>query len=295
MKKKLYPYYILIILLLNAWPLPGLHADDEDDSLRYLMRLAEKATPEIVPKENLYSKGDFILCTGESNAANANNKAVNLMEEGKFDTAATVLQEALKHAPLFFPFRYNLGICYIHLDCLKKALLNLHKASNVLPEFHKTYLHIGYIHERRQKNDTAILYYRKALEKNKRAHEVFVLIGDLYLGRNQLEMAKKYFAASLELAPKSPNALLGKAKIHFRKKEYYKAIIIIKYIPIKEEYDKSLHYYYAECAYKLQDYKTAHKQYTTLLKYRNDKFFLTNSVALIKHKLDLCGRFTSIE
>ena len=72
----------------------------------------------------------------------------------------------------------------------------------------------------------------------------------------------------------------------------YKGIDVkIKSIAPGSDYDISLHYYYAECAYKLRDYKTAFEQYTTLLKFRTDKFFLTNSVELIKHKLRLCKRF----
>ncbi len=296
MKSKLYTYLsFLVFLLILICPCSELMAQEEDDRLRYQLRQVEKPPPDIQPKDYMYSKGDFIYCTGKSEAALANNKAADLMEEGDFKSAEAAFKQALKHAPLFFPFRYNIGICYIHLHRLKLAHLNLKKASNLLPEFHKTYVEIGYIYERWQKNDTAITCYRKALKKNRRAHKVYVLVGDLYLGRNQLEMAKKYYEKSLDIVPKSPNALLGRAKIHFKRKEYYKAILIIKYIPLEEGYDKSLHYYFAECAYKLRDYKTAHAQYSKLLEFRNDKFFLTNSVSLIKHKLDLCGRFTSIE
>ena len=65
----------------------------------------------------------------------------------------------------------------------------------------------------------------------------------------------------------------------------------IKSIDLSGDYDKALHYYYAESAYKLKDYQTAYDQYTALLRYRTDKFFLTNSLLLIQHKLDLCRRF----
>ena len=157
------------------------------------------------------------------------------------------------------------------------------------------YLQIGYIYERLQKYDDAIRYYRESLARNRRSFQVFVLIGDIYLAREQLELAGKYYKAALDIEPKIPNAMLGQAKIHYKRKEYYPALVILQLIPLKEGYDKSLHYYYAECAYKLRRYTLAYNEYNTLLKYRNDKFFLTTSVALIKHKIDLCKRFMEIE
>lgn len=294
-EKKLAIFYLTTILISSLVIIPCINAETDTARLTNLLRVAEKAPDSGEPSEEMYSKNEIIFCTGESKAALANNKAARLMEEGDFSTAEKVLNEALKHAPLFFPFRYNIGLCYIHLSKLKLAMLNLTRAADIFPEYYKTYLQIGYIYERRQKEDMAVSYYRKALEKNRRAYRVFVLIGDIYLNRDQLEMAEKYYEAALDIKSRAPDALLGQAKIHYMRKEYYRALTIIKYIPRKDEYDKSLHYYYAECAYKLRDYKTAYTQYAKLLEFKSDKFFLTNSVSLIKHKLDLCRRFIEIE
>ncbi|MDY6935710.1 MAG: tetratricopeptide repeat protein [Spirochaetota bacterium] len=239
----------------------------------------------------MYSKNDVIYCTGGSRAATLNNRAAKLMGEGNYQSAAKELSEGLTHAPLFYPYRYNIGICHIHLTDYKMALLNLRKAMEIFPEYSKTYIQIGYIYQRSNKDDIAIEYYRKALARNNKELRVFSLIGDIYFDRNQLEMAKKYYEASLNLKPRNGRGLLGMAKLHYKRKEYYKSIVQIKSIAPGSEYDISLHYYYAECAYKLQDYQTAYDEYNILLKYKNDKFFLTNSVGLIKHKLDLCRRF----
>lgn len=285
-------YSALSLFLLVLSPL---YSETDDDRLRDLLKISERPITKEEPEKKLYSKGDIILCEGESEAALANNRAATLMEAGDFVNAEKSLGESLRHAPLFFAFRYNIGICCIHLNDLDRALLHLEKAAGVFPEYYKTYIQIGYIYQRRFKNDIAILYYRKALEKNPRANDVFVLIGDIYLGRNQLGMAGRYYLASLELNPENPNAQLGQAKIHYLRKEYYRAMIIIKYIPLGGEYDKSLHYYYAECAYRLQDYQSAFNQYNTLLTFKSDKFFITNSVSLIKHRIDLCRRFIDVQ
>ena len=291
-------YKIINIFSVTAFILfilSPLFAETEDTRLQELLKIAERPPSKDEPEQKLYSKGDIILCEGESEAALANNKAASMMDAGDFLNAEKAFAEALKHAPLFFVFRYNIGICYIHLNKLDHALLNMEKASNIFPEYYKTYIQIGYIYQLQRKDDIAIVYYRKALEKNPRAYEVFVLIGDIYLDRNQIEMARKYYLTSLELNPKNPNAQLGQAKIHYFRKEYYRAMTIIKYIPPGGEYDKSLHYYYAECAYKLQDYQTAFTQYNTLLTFKTDKFFITNSAAIIKHKIDLCSRFIEVQ
>ncbi len=287
-----YKYYALFFLLLFLSPI---HSETEDSRLLELIKIAEKPQPVDQTSQKLYSKGDIIFCQGESEAAVANNQAAAMMDAADFAGAEKILLEAIRHAPVFFAFRYNIGICSVHMNKLDMALLNLEKASNIFPEFYKTDIQIGRVYQMRLKDDIAILYYRKAIEKNRRANEVFVLIGDIYLGRNQLEMAGRYYQTCLDLNPKNPDARLGQAKIHYLRKEYYRAVTIIKYIPLAGEYDKSLHYYYAECAYKLQDYQTAFTQYGTLLTFKSDRFFITNSVALIRHKMDLCSRFIEVQ
>ena len=91
--------------------------------------------------------------------------------------------------------------------------------------------------------------------------------------------------------PRFNNAVLGKAKIHFKESDYHKALVTLKAIDTRKDYDRAYHYYYAETSFKLQDYKTASQQYAILLQDKNDRFFITNSVTLIEHKLDLSNRF----
>jgi tetratricopeptide (TPR) repeat protein len=246
---------------------------------------------ENAPLERIFSKNEILYCTGESEAALACNRAAGQLSEGKFQEAAFLLEKALRHAPLFLPFRYNLGMCYIFLNRLDLALLHFEKAAQLLPEYPPTYIQMGYIYGRWGKEDAALDHYRTALRNNPREMLALTLMGDLYFRRNQVEMASQYYGRALSIEPRYPNALLGKAKIHFSRGEYFKTMIQIKSIDLSGEYDKALHYYYAEAAFKLKDYQTAYDQYTILLRYRADKFFLTNSVFLIQHKVDLSRRF----
>lgn len=280
-----------ILLLLLVSPLYDLHAGDADDYLQYLLKKIENPPADKKPRESIYSRNEIIFCTGNSKLANANNRAAELMEKGDYAAAEAILAEALKNAPLFFPLRYNIGLCHVHLNNLKVALIHMQKALYVFPEYSKTYLQIGYIYQRFGKDSTAIDYFRGSLERNSKELTALTLIGDIYFNRKQYEVAKKYYQASLKIDRRLPNGLLGLAKIHYIREKFYRALILLKSIDLTRDYDKSLHYYYAECSFNLRDYESAYEQYNNLLRFRNDKFFLTNSIALIKHKLDLTRRF----
>ncbi|MBN2159489.1 MAG: tetratricopeptide repeat protein [Spirochaetes bacterium] len=213
------------------------------------------------------------------------------MENGNFTGAAGLLNGVLKNAALFFPFRYNLGICCLHMNQMKKALLHFQKAQAIVPEYSGTYLQIGSIYQFWYRDNEAIDSYREALRRNHNELNTYVLIGDLFFNRNRVQLAKKYYDQCLRINHQFNNGLLGRAKIYFREGEYYKALVMLKSIDTREDYDKAYHYYYAESAFKLQDYKTAARHYAILLEHRSDRFFLTNSVSLIEHKLDLTSRF----
>lgn len=264
---------------------------ESDPSLKELLKKIEKPPLDVQPRENLFVRNEIIFGTGNSKAVQANNRAAQLMEKGDYVSAKKILSNALSHAPLFFPYQYNLGLCLIHLNELQKALIHLTKAKNIFPEYAKTYLQIGYIYQRLGNESNAIDSYRKAIETNRKELTALVRIGDIYFNRKQYEMAKKYYEAAISIDRTLPNGLLGLAKIYYIREKYYKALILLRTIDTTGEYDKSLHYYYAECSFNLQDYQTAYEQYSTLLKHRNDKFFLTHSLVLIKHKLDLTKRF----
>lgn len=248
--------------------------------------------PEIIGKYQIYSRNDILFCTGDDPAGTANNKAAELMLNGNFSEALTILDDGLERAPLFFPFRYNAGICTLYLNKLQISLMHFLKASQLVPEYSKTYLQTGYIYGRLNKEKDALEQFRIALKKNPRELNTYILIGDIYFNRNQFRTAQKYYETTITLQHSFPNGLLGLAKINFKNEEYVKAIVLLKSIDISADYDKSYHFYFAESAFKTGDYKTAVEQYEKLLTFKNDRFFLLNSVFLIKHKLELSKRFS---
>jgi len=246
---------------------------------------------EAIGRFSIYSKNDILFCTGDDPAGTENNRAAELMLQGEFAAASKLLENALIHAPLFLPFRYNLGICFLYLKRLDEAMMHFTKAKQLVPEYDKIYLQTGYIHDRKNDEARALEDFRTALRLNPAELNTYILIGDIYYKRNQASLARRYYEHALKINPSYPNGLLGLAKIHFQKEEYIKAIVLLKSIDTSGEYDKSLHFYYAESSFKLRDYRRAAEEYEMLLSFRTDRFFLVNSAHLIKHKLDLSRRF----
>lgn len=282
--------YAALILFANiSLFLPAVYAA-ENEIFDPLER-RDKEDPEDFPTEEIYSKNDILYCTGKSEAALANNKAADLIQNGKSGEASEILKDALKHSPLFFPFQYNLGLSLLNLNRLQQALIHFTKASNIVPEYSKSYLQIGYIYDRWGKDETAMTYFKLAKQKNPKELSALIMTGDIYYKRKQVTMAEKYYQSAIRINSRFPDGLLGIAKIHFYRNEYFKAIVQIKSIDTSGDYDKSLHFYYAESAYKLKDYKTAYEQYKKLLEFRTDKFFRLNSTFLIQHKMSLSKRF----
>jgi tetratricopeptide (TPR) repeat protein len=282
-----HPIPLILLLIIITYPAASAEYDIHD-----LIHLLQESPVEKTPKGYIESRDGILFLSGESMAAKVNNKAADLMKKGDYAEAEKILTGALKKDALFFPFRFNIGICYLYLNNLKMSLINFTKAQQVFPEYSRTYLRIGYIYQRWKMESKAISSFREALKRNRKELDTFILIGDIYFQRNQLELAKKYYETSLTIDPRFPNGLLGLAKVLYKKGKFIQSIVQLKTVKTDGKYDKALHFYYAEASFKLRDYKKAAEEYGKLLQFKNDKFFLTYSKELIKHKFDLSKRFT---
>ncbi|HNX60122.1 MAG TPA: tetratricopeptide repeat protein, partial [Spirochaetota bacterium] len=268
-----------VILVLILFCVPGhtkgrFDYGDGEALLEYFIHIARRAEPVEEPKSWIYSKNEILYCDGDTPPAIANNRAADKMAAADYEGAITDYESYLKRAPLFLPFRYNIGVCYFHVNDRARARLNLEKALNIVPEYYLTDIQLGHLASLEGSDDEAILHYRDAIRKNPKHLDAMVLVGNIYFKRHQREMASKYYEAVLAIKPRFANALLGRAKVMFEKEEYYKAYQTLGMIDMSGEYDRTLHYYFAECAYKLQDYKNAYEHYTKLLEFRSDRFFI---------------------
>ena len=285
----------MAIVLFSVPPGP-VYADDAmntgDVTLDHFLRLIRNPKTFESANAQIYQQNEILYCTGNTQAALANNEAANLMTAGNFEEAKNRLEKVRAHASLFMPFQYNLGLCYYHLNDRARARMHLDKARMIVPEYYLPYVQLGNLDSFEGKDDPAIAHYRDSLLRNNKYINALVLIGDIYFQRRQVSAAVKYYDAVLAVDPRFPNALLGKGKVMFYREQFYKAYQMLLMVDTKAVYDKALHFYLAECAYKLQDYKSAHAQYTKLLEFKSDRFFITTSLKLIEHKQELAKRFT---
>lgn len=266
----------------------------EEAEMRLLRRLMKDMQTEYNEKfalKKIYRRNDILFCEGEDPAALENNSGAVLMLRGEYKEAAQIFEKALKHAPIFFPYYYNLGKCYSHMLDYTKAFIYLNKARYMVPEYFLTYLETGRTYESMNKISEAIEFYRKAANIFPKHLETYIALGNAYLKQNREKRAIVYYDYTLKKNPYYANGLIGKAKIQFSNKEYYKAYMTLRIIDISDEdYDKAYHFLYAECCYKLQIYETAYEQYKKLLEFKHDRFFIRTSIKLIEHKMELSRR-----
>jgi tetratricopeptide (TPR) repeat protein len=284
--------FILIILIISAISITPLYSQEEDRLLKLIYRTYQKP-PDEPALERIYLKEYVLYCTGNGKAAIENNKAADRILSGDYDAAVDSLVKLKEVDALFLPFIYNLGVAYIYKNDLKLAQIFFKKSSELVPEYSQPYIQLGYILQRWDKDSEALEYYKTAMKRNPKDLNTLILMGDIYFKRNQHEAARRYYDAALKINYKFPNGLLGLAKIQFIKNKLIQAQFLLRTINTGGEYDKSYHYYTAETAFKLKDYETAAIQYEKLLTFKSDKFFLSISPTLIKHKLDLSKKLLS--
>lgn len=245
---------------------------------------------------SIYREGEILYCEGTLPAAEANNRAAKLMAQGNYREALPILKDAITHAPLFYPFHCNIGKCYMHLLDFTRAQHHLEKAKQIVPQYFLAWLISGQAYELQGDYNRAIDNFRKSANLDPDYLQSYIFLGDVFLRMGRRKTAEKYYDYTLEKDPYYTNGIIGRAKLLFNNKRYYKAYQTLRIINTeKYEYDKIYHYLYAECAYNLQNYSEAYEQYTKLLEFKADRFFITTGVDLIEHKRELARRFTDQE
>jgi tetratricopeptide (TPR) repeat protein len=284
MKKTILTLFFLLTLITN-------YSQSENKQIYNLLTFKAPPSP-YNPKYSIYRQDDILFCRGESELAQQNNKGAILMQTGNYEDAIKVLTAALKRSPLFYPLLYNLGKSHAHQLNYNLAFLYLKKAQNIVPEYFLTYAEIGKTYESDNQLEEALDFYRKAAHLDEDYLDALILLGNVYVKMNRITTAKKYYDAALEKNPYFANGLLGKARLQFMDKDYYRAYNTLRIIDTENsDYDKAYHFFYAECAYNLQKYSEAFEQYEKLLEFSSDRFFLTTPISLIEHKKELSSRF----
>lgn len=120
----------------------------------------------LLEAENLYIE---ILKRNPSELNALNLLGFLKMQINQLNEAILYLEKAVTLHPNFFEACFNLALAYKNNNELNKSIITYKKALQIVPESSETYFNLANIYEN-QLNDsfTAIEYYKKALEYNKK-------------------------------------------------------------------------------------------------------------------------------
>jgi len=235
-----------------------------------------------------------------SNCGTFNNQIIALILTGKEEdrkTATAMFKAGIRFDPRFFPFRYNFGRLLHIQNKFDDALIHFELAKAEIPEFYKTYIHIGILSELKNETYYAIESYKKAAALNKYKTEALVLLAEYYLKSGIRNRASIYLNEALKIDEESPDARVGFARLEINAGNYYQAYKILNETKLstpegrEKDYSKRFHYYFAETASRVLDYQTSEDQYNILLKYPNDPFFADFSYKVIQRRRDISKKF----
>ena len=137
---------------------------------------------------------------------------IDLLNTGKYDQAAPMLETLLQANPNDFDALYNLGMVYSDQGRLKEARDLLHRATEISPEHANSFVALGVAAQR----DNDLAAARSALERavELEPDNIFALrtLGALYSMAGDLEDAIKVLRHAVATTPSDPIALLTLAQ-----------------------------------------------------------------------------------
>lgn len=148
------------------------------------------------------------------------SRGVCLMHLKSYPEALIDLKQILESFPLYDPQLYiALYMCYLHSNNFSLALKTLNSALKVFPKFSKAYLLRGQMMNKLKKYDKALRDFGKSSDP-----EVHLYIGESLKGKLQFDKAVKHFDLALQIPSIRISALLEKAKLNYKVKNYKESL-----------------------------------------------------------------------
>lgn len=172
------------------------------------------------------------------------NKAISLLNEGKYEESIEKFTEAIAEDPENPIFYYYRGAAFEKTGDLDKALEDYQKSVELKPDFILPTANIGKIYAKKKEFEKAIALYKKAVElgdqdathyynygislmnlgKNEQAKEVleklisldenysdaYYQLGIIYIGSGDSAKAKEFLQKFIDMDPGSQNASIAK-------------------------------------------------------------------------------------
>ena len=157
--------------------------------------------------------------------------SVDSMNSGAYTSALELVKDAIKLNPNYAKFRLLQGDIYYKQKNLEEALNSYNHALQLRSSSVEAYLRIAKIYEIEYKNyDEAIKFYRRAYAVNNSIHNILIDIGECYLSKNEITLAKnkaEEYKKLIEAENKLPNFeyFYLNGKINFQQHEFEAAKI----------------------------------------------------------------------
>jgi len=117
--------------------------------------------------------------------------SVDSMNAGSYNSALELAKESIKLNPNYAKFYLLKGDVYYKLSNPEQALDSYMRATQLRSSSVEAYLRIANIYELEYNNyDEAIKYYRKSYAVNNSIHDILIDIGECYLAKDEIILAK---------------------------------------------------------------------------------------------------------
>jgi len=159
-------------------------------------------------------------------AAELNNKATELINEGHYQEAESHLTKAIEYDSTLRSAYINLHESYTQQNKLDSAIINLTRAVAIFTDDDELWYYLGNARNKANQFEAAISAYNKAVDLNKINGEDFSLTWAYYFNRaNCLAQLKRYeeaisnYSLALSFQPENANIFFNRGMCHLMCKD----------------------------------------------------------------------------
>lgn len=156
------------------------------------------------------------ISNGQTNPEKALEKgknAVKLEDEGKFDEAIKLLEEAQKLDPENIVYPYEMGYSYYAQKDFKKAVKVLEGIKNYPKVYDQIYQLLGNSYDDMGKTEKALETYDAGLKLFPKSGKLYLEKGNVYWNKKEYEKALPFYEQGIEADPAFPSNYYRAAKL----------------------------------------------------------------------------------
>ena len=152
------------------------------------------------------------------------NRAISLIEKGRFDEAIAQLQKIIEKNPNYAPAYANLGTVYIGKRNLDKGIEAYKKAVEINPNDKSTHSNLGNAYTDLKKYDEAIAEHKKVIELAPNDAKAYTNLGTAFSQKGNIEEGINQFKKAISLNPYHPLARKNLGYSYYEMKKWPEAI-----------------------------------------------------------------------